>query len=75
MLLSEVIIVGLDDEWWTAIWHECKTQSVAGELLDVCICTLSIEISVADVHWSKYLPYAEYKKSQSSENCAKVPMA
>ena len=46
MCVREMITVTVDDEWQTAIWHECKTQSVAGELLGVCLCALSMEISV-----------------------------
>ena len=50
MCICGMITVGVYDEQQTAIWSEQETQLVAGELLDVPICTLSIEISIADVH-------------------------
>ena len=41
----------VDDEWWTAIWHKCRTLLVAGELLDVHKCALSTRMAIGKMHW------------------------
>ena len=34
-----------------AIWCECESQLVAGELLDVCTCALSTRLAIGKMHW------------------------
>ena len=63
----------VDDEWWTVIWHKCKTLLVAGELLDVHACALSTRMAVGRCIGNSYLEYAVSKKDWPLENCAKGP--
>ena len=57
----------IDDKWWTAIWHECKTLLVAGELLEICSHALSTRLDVGRIHWVQLSRYAASKKDWSSK--------
>ena len=63
----------IENEWQTAIWHKCETLLVAGELLDVCTCTLSTRMAVGRCVGNSYLKYVVSKKDWPSENCMKEP--
>jgi len=55
MCVKKMIMIRLDDELWTAIWHKNIIHLVAGALLDVHTHTLSTEIFIAEYVGSKYL--------------------
>ena len=53
------------------IWCKWESWLVAGELLDVCTCTLSTRVDVGKIHWVQLSKYAVSKKDWPSENCMK----
>ena len=56
-----------------AIWCKCESWLVAGELLDVCTCTLSTRLAIGKMHWVQLSKICVSKKDQPSENCVKGP--